>query len=179
MDRVMLMIYAAIFLLLITSCNTEKKALNKTQLYLFKHPEFSAGYCAKQFPDKPDSVIIKYDTVLDVWQVVNDSLIKVTDSVYFDTSACKPKIIIKKITITRDSIIYRENRAEQERLQLSLLEANKNVADLIAKNTVLEKDRDLWKSRARKRGWEFWGLLFIVVGAIGMRIYIKSKKILA
>jgi len=158
------------------ACNTEKKALSKTQLYLFKHPEFSAGYCAEQFPDKTDSVIVKTDTVTEIQFM--DSI--VFDTLFRDSLGFKYRTITKVVTktITKDNIIYRENRAEQERLQLALLSANKNITDLIAKNTVLEQDRNEWKGKARKRGWMFLGLIFLVVGAVGMRLYLKSKSII-
>ncbi len=48
------------------SCHSEQKALRKTQQYLFSHPDFSAGYCAEQFPVK-DSIVtrdsIRFDTL--------------------------------------------------------------------------------------------------------------------
>jgi hypothetical protein len=81
-------------------------------------------------------------------------------------------------TIRKDSIIYRENRAEQERLQLALFECQKTTAALVQKNTVLEQDRNDWKGKAKKRSWMFLGLIFLVVGAVGMRLYLKSKSII-
>ena len=160
------------------ACNTEKKALSKTQLYLFKHPEFSAGYCAEQFPDKADSVIVKTDTVTEIQFM--DSIVFDTDTLYKDSLGFKYRTITKVVTktIRKDSIIYRENRAEQERLQLALFESQKTTAALVQKNTILEQDRNEWKGKARKRGWMFLGLIFLVVGAVGMRLYLKSKSII-
>jgi hypothetical protein len=160
------------------ACNVENRQKSKAQLYLFKHPEFSAGYCAEQFPDKADSVIVKTDTVTEIQFM--DSIVFDTDTLYRDSLGFKYRTITKVVTktITKDNIIYRENRAEQERLQLALLSANKNITDLIAKNTILEQDRNDWKGKARKRGWMFLGLIFLVVGAVGMRLYLKSKSII-
>jgi len=159
-------------------CNTAQRKLEKTQEYLFKHPEFSAGYCAEQFPDKADSVIVKTDTIVEIQFM--DSIVFDTDTLYKDSLGFKYRTITKIVTktIRKDSIIYRENRAEQERLQLALLECQKTTAALVQKNTFLEQERNEWKGKARKRGWMFLGLIFLVVGAVGMRLYLKSKSII-
>jgi len=180
--------WAFILLFGLVACNVENRQKNKAQLYLFKHPEFSAGYCAEQFPDKPDSVIVKTDTVTEIqfmdsiiYDTIGNHLIRLGVDTNGATSwvrSVPTRVITKKITVYKDSIIYRENRAEQERLQIALLSANKNITDLIAKNTVLEQDRNDWKGKARKRGWMFLGLIFLVVGAVGMRLYLKSKSII-
>src|SRR6187551_101539 len=114
--------WAVILFIGLVSCNKAQRQLEKTQEYLFKHPEFTAGVCAEQFETKPDSVIV-YETKTDtLWELIqfydttstNDT-IRITDH--------KTKVVTK--TIWRDSVIYRENRAEQERLQLALLSCNK------------------------------------------------------
>jgi len=155
------------------ACNTEKKALSKTQLYLFKHPEFSAGYCAEQFPDKTDSVIVKTDTVTEIQFM--DSI--VFDTLFRDSLGFKYRTITKVVTktITKDNIIYRENRAEQERLQLALLSANKNITDLIAKNTILEQDRNDWKGKAKTRWWWIALLIGGFIGTIAIKVFSKTK----
>jgi len=170
--------WAFILCLGFLACNTAQRKLEKTQEYLFKHPEFSAGYCAEQFPDKADSVIVKTDTITEIQFM--DSIVFDTDTLFRDSLGFKYRTITKIVTktIRKDSIIYRENRAEQERLQLSLLECQKTTAALVQKNTVLEQDRNDWKGKARKRGWMFLGLIFLVVGAVGMRLYLKSKSII-
>ncbi len=152
--------WSLILLLGLLSCNPEAKNLRQTQEYLFKHPEFSSGYCAEQFPQKADSVIVKTDTVTEV--IINDPTLEVVDTAYFDTSNCKPITILKTktITIRKDSIIYRENRAEQERLQLGLLECQKLNVALIEKNTKIENDLTSWKGKAKKR----WMWLALLIG---------------
>lgn len=173
--RVALVLAAAIILTLL-SCNSEKKALEKTQLYLFKHPEFSAGYCAEQFPDKPDSVITKTDTLTEI--LFLDSIVYDRDTSFVDTSECRPKTIIKKVTVTirKDSIIYRENRAEQERLQLALLKCNENTTKLIDKNTKLEQELSKWRKTAKVR---WWWIALLIGGAVGytvLKVYGNFKK---
>lgn len=163
--------WSLILLLGFVACNP----LKKTQRYLFEHPEFTAEICAENFPDKADSVIIKTDTITEV--IINDPIIEITDTAYFDTSNCKPITILKTktITIRKDSIIYRENRAEQERLQLALISANKNITDLIAKNTVLEQDRNDWKGKAKTR-WLWIALLIGGAAAVAIFKVIKAVK---
>jgi len=165
--------WAFILLFGLIACNTEKKALSKTQLYLFKHPEFSAGYCAEQFPDKPDSVIVKTDTIIEIQFM--DSI--VFDTLFRDSLGFKYRTITKVVTktITKDNIIYRENRAEQERLQLALLSANKNITDLIAKNTILEQDRNDWKGKAKTRWWWIALLIGGFIGTIAIKVFSKTK----
>lgn len=161
--------------LLLFSCNAEKR----TQRYLFEHPEFTAGVCAEQFPDKPDSVIVKTDTLVEI--IFMDSLIKDTDTLYRDSLGFKYRTITKVVTktIRKDSIIYRENRAEQERLQLALLECQKTQAVLVEKNTVLEEDRNSWKGKAKTR---WWWLALLIGGAVGfavLKVATKLKKPIA
>ena len=156
----------AIFLF---SCNTAQRKLEKTQEYLFKHPEFTAGVCAEQFKTKPDSVIV-YETKTDtLWELLqfydttstNDT-IRITDH--------KTKVVTK--TIWRDSIIYRENKAEQEQCNLALLSCNKNITGLIDKNTKLEQDLADWKKKAKTR----WLWIALLIGGAATVLVFKVIK---
>jgi hypothetical protein len=106
-----------------------------------------------------------------------DSIVFDTDTLYRDSLGFKYRTITKVVTktITKDNIIYRENRAEQERLQLALLSANKNITDLIAKNTVLEQDRNDWKGKAKTRWWWIALLIGGFVGTIAIKVFGKTK----
>ncbi len=160
----------AIFLF---GCNSAQRQLTKTQEYLFKHPDFTAGVCAEKFPDKPDSVIVKTDTIINI--ATMDSL--VYDTLYYDTSNCKPITILKTktITIRKDSIVYRENRAEQERLQLALLSCQTNNNAWLNKYSEQERLLAEWKGKAKKR-W-LWVALLIggAVAYTGFKVYSKFK----
>ena len=156
----------AIFLF---SCNTAQRKLEKTQEYLFKHPEFTAGVCAEKFPDKADSVIV-YETKTDtLWELIqfydttstNDT-IRITDH--------KTKVVTK--TIWRDSIIYRENRAEQERLQLGLLACQTNNGITLAKNAQLERELNTWKHKAKTR----WLWIALLIGGAATVLVFKVIK---
>jgi len=154
------------------SCNKAQRQLEKTQLYLFKHPEFTAEVCAEKFPDKADSVIV-YETKTDtLWELIqfydttstNDT-IRITDH--------KTKVVTK--TIWRDSIIYRENRAEQERLQLGLLACQTNNGITLAKNTKLEQDLAGWKKKAKTR-WLWIALLIGGAATVAVFKVIKAVR---
>ncbi len=144
-----------IIAILFFGCNTAQRQLSKTQEYLFKHPDFTAGVCAEKFPDKPDSVIV-YETKTDtLWELLqfydttstNDT-IKITDH--------KTKVVTK--TIWRDSIIYRENKAEQHRLELALLSCQDNNNAWLNRYSEQERLLAEWKGKAKKR-WMWIALL--------------------
>ncbi len=160
----------AIFLF---GCNSAQRQLTKTQEYLFKHPDFTAGVCAEKFPDKPDSVIVKTDTIINI--ATMDSLVYDTLLMRHDSLLLRTIVKTKIVTIRKDSIIYRENKAEQHQLELLLTGCQSNNNLLLKK--LDEKDLLIaeWKGKARKRGWEFWGLVLLVVGGLAVRIYMKSK----
>ena len=158
--------YLILISLALISCNPQKK----TQRYLFEHPEFSAEYCAEQYPVR-DSVIIKetvrYDTVLDIISWV-DTVYKEGDTIY------KFKTIYKNIvkTVTKDSIIYRVDAAEQRRLQLALQACQNGNNVLIDRYNAQVKETGQWKGRAKTR---FWWILLLIGGGV---VYagVKLKK---
>jgi len=173
-----LILYIIVIFLLavaIFGCYTEKKAKQQFNKAILSFPKIPLDYCAAQFPDKPDSVIVKTDTVMEV--IFMDSLVNNTDTLYRDSLGFKYRTITKVVTktIKRDSIIYRENRAEQERLQLALLECQKNTGVEMAKNTKLEQDLAKWKRNAKIRWWWIALLIGGFVGTIAIKIFGKTK----
>lgn len=161
-------IILAALVIILVSCNTEKRSLEKTQLYLFKHPDFSAGYCAEQFPVK-DSVLVKYDTVLDLGEFVD---VVPNDTVRKDSLIYITKTVTKTIykTIHKDSIIIRRDYAKEKELQLALSDC------MINNNTLLENYNkqvalvETWKGRAKKRFWLIFALIGGAVVYTGMRV---------
>jgi len=152
------------------SCNTEKKALSKTQLYLFKHPDFTAGVCAAQFPDKPDSVIIRTDTIINI--ATMDSLVYDTILLNHDTTLIRTIVKTVKIYINKDSIIYRENKAEQEQLKLAWIECQTNNGVTLAKNAQLELELNDWKHKAKTR----WLWIALLIGGAAAYTAFKVWK---
>jgi hypothetical protein len=155
----------------LASCYTEQKAKNQFSKAAVAYPAIATGYCAEQFPDKPDSVIVKTDTVTEV--IFMDSLVNNTDTLYRDSLGLKYRTIYKtqKIYIKKDSIIYRENTAAVKACEID----NSILTGLLKEQTALAVK---YKGQATKRGWMFWGLIFLVIGAVGMRLYLKSKSII-
>lgn len=164
------------------SCHSEQKALRKTQEYLFSHPDFSAGYCAEQYPVK-DSIItrdsVRYDTLYVQWpEEPGDS------TTPFEVSPEQPtaispsggggKVITRYITktIRKDSIIYKRDMAEERRLNLSLQACQGNNNNLINKNDGLQQQLNEWKGKAKARWW--WIITIIAAGAT--YTVIKFKK---
>ena len=145
---------------LLYSCYTENKAKQQFNKAVLSYPRIPLDYCAAEFPDKPDSVIV-YETKTDtLWELLqfydttstNDT-IRITDH--------KTKVVTK--TIWRDSIIYRENKAEAERLKLAWTDCQFNNTALVVSNQKKDIEIAEWKAKARKKGWMFWGLIFLVI----------------
>ena len=166
--------WAFILLIGLSSCYNQKKATTQFNKAVLSYPKIPLDYCAAQFPDKPDSVIV-YETKTDtLWELLqfydttstNDT-IRITDH--------KTKVVTK--TIWRDSIIYRENRAEQERLQLGLLACQTNNGITLVKNATLERELSEWKKKAKTR-WLWIALLIGGAAAYtGFKIFKTVKGV--
>ena len=164
---------AIILLIGLSACYSERKAKSQFSKAVVAYPQIPLDYCADQFPDKPDSVIVRTDTVTEV--IINDPVLEVTDTAYFDTSNCKPITIIKTktITIRKDSIIYRgPNLAEEKRLNLILIECQRNSNVLVAK--LDEKDKLIaeWKKKAKTR----WLWIALLIGGAAAYTAFKIFK---
>ena len=165
--------------------------LKKTQRYLFEHPDFSSGYCAEQFPVK-DSVLVKYDTVLDLgnWEFQysdsNGNSLYLTDSGYvlhIDSTKwvkynLEPKVITKTKTvyktIRKDSIIVRRDYAKEKELQLSLSACQVNNNALLENYNEQTQLVATWQGKAKKRWW----LIFALIGGAVVYTGLKIKKFL-
>src|SRR6187402_2417802 len=127
--------WAFILLIGLSSCYNQKKATTQFNKAVLSYPKIPLDYYAAQFPDKPDSVIIRTDTIINI--ATMDSLVYDTLLLNHDTTLIRTIVKTVKIYIKKDSIIYRENRAEQERLQLSLFECQKNAGLILQENNNL------------------------------------------
>ena len=145
-----------ILLIGLSSCYNQKKATTQFNKAVLSYPKIPLDYCAAQFPDKPDSVIIKTDTLIEI--ATMDSLVYDTLLLNHDTTLYRTIIKTQKIYIKKDSIIYRENKAESQRLQLALNDCQTNNNAILKSN----QDKDLiiaeWKGKAKKR-WLWIALL--------------------
>ena len=162
--------WAFILLIGLASCYTEKKAKQQFNKAVLSYPRIPLDYCAAEFPDKPDSVIV-YETKTDtLWELLqfydttstNDT-IRITDH--------KTKVVTK--TIWRDSIIYRgPNLAEEKRLQLAWTDCQFNNTALVVVNQ--EKDIEIaeWKAKAKKR----WLWIALLIGGAAAYTAFKIFK---
>jgi len=166
--------YLIIAIFVFSSCYNEKKATSQFNKAVLSYPKIPLDYCAAQFPDKPDSVIIKTDTLINI--ATMDSLVYDTLLMRHDSLLMRTIVKTQKIYIRKDSIIYRENKAEQQRLQLALNDCQTNN-NLILKSN---QDKDLiiaeWKKKAKKR-W-LWIALLIGGAAAFTAFKIFKPKIL-
>ena len=158
--------WAFILLIGLASCYTEKKAKQQFNKAVLSYPRIPLDYCAAEFPDKPDSVIIRTDTIINI--ATMDSLVYDTLLLNHDTTLIRTIVKTVKIYINKDSIIYRENKAEQERLQLMLTSCMNNNNTLVGK--LDEKDKLIadWKKKAKTR-WLWIALL--IGGAATVAIF--------
>lgn len=161
--------WAFILCLALASCYTENKARNQFSKAAIAYPKLPADYCAITYPVK-DSLItdtlLTTDTLYIEGQDLTDT-VTVNDTVRITiTKTLRGKIITNTIRIV--DTVYRENTAAVAACRID----NSKLTSLLISVTA---DRDKYKSQANKRGWMFWGLLFLVIGAIGTRLYLKSK----
>ncbi len=67
-----------------------------------------------------------------------------------------------------------QNRAREHELELQLSKANGVIAELVAKNTKLEEDRDTWKGKAKTR---WWWIALLIGGAAALAIFKVVKAV--
>ena len=165
--------WAFILLIGLASCYNQKKATTQFNKAVLSYPKIPLDYCAEQFPDKPDSVIIRTDTIINI--ATMDSLVYDTLLLNHDTTLIRTIVKTQKIYIKKDSIIYRENRAEQERLQLALFECQKNAGLILQENNNLKTSLATWRKTAKIRWWWIALLIGGFVGTIAFKIFGKPK----
>ena len=166
-----------IFLLLLTSCVTPKKAVDV--LSRPKNEPVLSELCAVRFPVK-DS-IIKGDSVIlfdTLWETFTDTLI--SEPQVITEIKTVPKIVTKWVTI-RDTIV-RENTARVAVLgsQIAKLnEANRNLVelngDLSQKLVRISDERDTFKHERNKWRLRFFLLLFGVGLAYALKVKMTKK----
>jgi len=157
-----------LFLLLLTSCVTPKKAVDV--LSRPKNEPVAAEFCATKYPVK-DS-IIKGDSVIlfdTLWETYTDTLIS-EPQVIIETRIV-PKTVTKTVVV-RDTII-RENTAKISVLGSQIAKLNEANRILSEKNAEISQERDGYKEQrndARLLNW----ILFVVIG-IGVGLAIRKK----
>ncbi len=159
-----------LFLLLLTSCVTPKKAVDV--LSRPKNEPVAAEFCSLKYPVR-DSIIkgdsiVHFDTL---WETYTDTLIS-EPQVIIETKLV-PKTVLKTVTV-RDTII-RENTAKVSVLNSQIenlkgvnLKQSEMIGNLTTERDNFKKARDKWKLR-------FFLLLFGVGLAYALKVKMTKK----
>lgn len=144
------------------SCTSVKKA----KKVLNNNPYDAALYCAEKFPIK--------DTTYFIEGIVRDTVTDFIETVKYDTTTLKDtvvKTIIKTnlvIKIKVDTLIkFRENtaRIEAKEYEMQQLKSSFNY---------ITKEAEKWEARSKQNmKW-----LLILLGIVGVGIFLKIKKII-
>lgn len=157
-----------ILTLLLFSCSVEKRAQKKVAWLLSK--DLMDDNCARLYPNR-DSLIVRdsvsTDTlILDSTVYLRDTVLKDGQIIYREKK-CPPVQVITK-TIRHDSVIYRTNTAEVERLKGEVLEKEKVIKE--KDQLIVQKDR-----KAEKNDW--WKIACLITwGVMAAGIAFKIAK---
>lgn len=161
-----------LLLILLCGCYTERKAKEQFSKAAIAYPKIPAEFCANEFPVK-DSIITDTLLTTDTLYVegLSDTImIQDFDTVRITITKTLPAKIITNTVHIRDTII-RENTAA---LKSCEIDKSKTI-DLLVKKTA---EADKYKGQAKKRGWIMWGLIALLIAYVGLRIYLKAKKVI-
>ena len=158
-----------LFLLLLTSCVTPKKAVDV--LSRPKNESVLAELCSTRFPVK-DSIIkgdsvVRFDTL---WETYTDTLIS-EPQVIIETRIV-PKTVTKTVVV-RDTII-RENTAKISVLGSQIAKLNEANRILSEKNAEISQERDGYKDQRNK--WKFRFFLLLAIVGFGYALKVKMTK---
>jgi hypothetical protein len=170
-EQPMIKAYILIFVLLSVGCYNQRKAQIAVAKADSSYPQVTSKFCAEKFPViekivKGDSVIVT-DTLWDEGVVINDTTV-IKDTVRIIKTI--PKVITITNTVHVTDTIYSENKAA-----LKACEINRDNAISLAVDKTAESN--LWKMKAKKRGWIMWILIAIIAGATAWKLRgIVTKK---
>jgi hypothetical protein len=171
---IILFCLGVLFLLSLTGCSTEKKAAKKVS-WLLAH-DIMDDNCARLYPNR-DSVIVvdslKIDTLYKEGEIIYDTIpCNKTDSIIYREHKCPPAQIITKLQ-RHDSIIYRTNTAEADRLNSIIQQKDRQLKekDDIVINQQKKIDKNDWWKVAALLTW------FAIVLGVVFRIFIYKNPI--
>jgi hypothetical protein len=158
-----------LFLLLLTSCVTPKKAVDV--LSRPNNEPVAAEFCSQKYPVK-DSIlkgdsVVRFDTL---WETFTDTLIS-EPQVIIETRIV-PKTVTKWVTI-RDTIV-RENTAKISVLGSQIAKLNDANRILSEKNAEISQERDGYKDQRNK--WKFRFFLLLAIVGFGYALKVKMTK---
>ncbi len=162
-----------LFVVLLFSCSTEKKAAKKVS-WLLAH-DLMDDNCARLYPNK-DSVIVldstTTDTLFKEGEAFYDTIRLTNDSVIYVHHKCPPSQTITKV-VRRDSTIYRTNGAEVARLTAIIQQKDRQIKekdDIVIKQQKKIDKNDWWKIACLAT----WAL--IVLGGV-FRFFVLKRPI--
>lgn len=159
-----------LFLLLLTSCVTPKKAVDV--LSRPKNEPTAAKFCADKFPVQEYYVtgdtLVKIDTL---WGLVTDT-IETKDTVYRVVTKVEPKVITK--TILRVDTAYKENTAKVVFLSSQITKQAELIYSLNRKLNEVSADLDTFKHERNK--WKFRFFLLLAIVGFWYALKVKMTK---
>lgn len=163
-------IITGIFLAFLFSCSVEKRAAKKVS-WLLAH-DLMDDNCARLFP-VIDSIVVKdsisFDTIYNEPEIIIDTVdCEKKDSIIYRYVKCPPHQVITN-TIRKDSIIFKRNIAEEQRLESEIVKKEKIISE--KDQMIVSKDKKIDKNN-------FWKLLCIITWSL-IVIYgvLKIKKV--
>lgn len=161
-----------LLILLLSSCYSERKAKNQFSKAAIAYPKIPAEFCADEFPVK-DSVIkdtvITTDTLY-IEGLADTVMIQDFDTVRITITKTLPAKVITNTVHIRDTII-KTNTAE---IAACEIDKSKLTGLLVSKTDEADK----YKVQAKRRGQFMWSLIAILIAYIGLKIYLRTKKII-
>lgn len=154
-----------------SGCYNQRKATTQFSKAVIAYPKIGSDYCANEFPVHDSTItdtLLTTDTLYIEGQDLTDT-VRINDTVRITVTRTLPAKIITNTVHIRDTI-YQTNTAALKSCEID----NSKLIELTNKQAA---DIEKYKGQANKRGWMFWGLVFLVVGYTAARIYSKSKKI--
>lgn len=161
-----------LLILIFCGCYSERAAKKQFAKAAIAYPKIPADYCANEFPVKDSLItdtVLTTDTIFIQGGVFEDTVI-LNDTVRITVVKTLPAKIITNTVHIRDTII-RENTAA---LKSCEIDKSKTIGLLVKKTDEADK----YKGQAKKRGFIMWGLIALLIGYIGLRTYLRTKKII-
>jgi hypothetical protein len=163
-------------ILLLASCNVEKKAQKKVG-WLLAH-DLMDDNCARLYPNRDSSfvrdTVIRRDTITGQPFIIRDTVPCPggKETILYRYHECPPVRTIIEYH-TRDSIIYRTNTAEVERMKGEVLGKEKQLRE--KDDLIIKKD-----AKIDKNDWWKWACLItwmVMLLSIIFRLFIYKKPI--
>lgn len=164
-------LFMAILALMLGSCATYQKKLNKFQQFANQNPAELAKLCGNKFPVKTEYLPGRVDTIQGREIVVKGYPIPCPDG----TKVTPPDRTVKcpPSTVQHDTL-----KVEDTAKLFLALDSNAKLNTKVntLNGQIIEKDKALEDSKSQSKQ-RLWGLI-IMAGALGVGIFLKIKSII-